>query len=285
MRRLFTQESIVKAMARVEEALLEGLVEAGIAPREALEELRRAKPPSPEEVYEEERRSGHDVASLVFLLGRREALRDLGLNASMLPAAISLLLFLVVDALALSVLGVRIACSSSIMTERVAMFIHVKQLLLLYMWVITAVSWGISSAFSGISVARKAKMRLRKYHYLTALCSLPLTIVGIMNTLVLMISPGRVIPCEGSTWRVLLMTVFSEIFTYLLSFPPIISFISALVSLGWFTYLSYRVHTVTIGLRRDDALKYSLRFTLTFVGSIITISTLIAVLIVLLQLL
>ncbi|MET1101543.1 MAG: adenylosuccinate lyase [Pyrodictiaceae archaeon] len=71
MRRLFTQENIVKTMARVEEAILEGLVEAGIAPRRALEELRRAKPPSPEEVYEEEKRIGHDVASLVFLLGRR----------------------------------------------------------------------------------------------------------------------------------------------------------------------------------------------------------------------
>ncbi len=220
-----------------------------------------------------------------FLLGRREALRDLGLNASLLPAATSFLLFLVVDALALSALGVRIACSSSTMTERVAMFIHVKHLLLLYMWVITAVSWGISSVVSGISVARRAKMRLRKYHYLMALCSLPLTIVGILNTLVLMISPGRVIPCEGSTWRGLLVTVFSEIFSYLLSFPPVISLILALASLSWFTYLSYRVHAVTIGLSREDALKYSLRFTLTFVGSIIMISVLISVLIVLLQLL
>ena len=220
-----------------------------------------------------------------FLLGRREALRDLGLNASLLPAATSFLLFLIVDALALSALGVRIACSSSTMTERVAMFIHVKQLLLLYMWVITAVSWGISSVVSGISVARRARMRLRKYHYLMALCSLPLTIVGILNTLMLMISPGRVIPCEGSTWRDLLVTVFSEIFSYLLSFPPVISLILALASLSWFTYLSYRMHAVTIGLSREDALKYSLRFTLTFIGSIITISILVSVLIVLLQLL
>ncbi len=220
-----------------------------------------------------------------FLIGRREALRDLGLNASLLPAAISLLLFLVVDALALSALGVRIACSSSAMTDRVVMFIHVKQLLLLYMWIITAVSWGISSIISGISVAKRAKMRLRKYHYLMALCSLPLTVVGALNTLVLTISPGRVISCEGSTWRGLLMTAFSEIFSYLLSFPPIISLILALGSLGWFTYLSYRVHAVTIGLSREDALKYSLMFTLTFVGSIILISFLISVLIVLLQLL
>ncbi|MDK2372737.1 MAG: hypothetical protein QI197_05105 [Candidatus Korarchaeota archaeon] len=222
---------------------------------------------------------------LGFLLGKRDELRDLGLNASLLPATVSLLLFLIVDALALSTLGVRIACSSSVMTERVAMFIHVKQLLLLYMWVITAVSWGISSVVSGISVARRARMRLRKYHYLMALCSLPLTIVGVLNTLVLMISPGRVISCEGSTWRGLLLTVFSEIFSYLVSFPPIISLILALASLGWFTYLSYRVHAVTIGLDREDALKYSLKFTSTFVGSIILISVLISIIIVLPQLL
>ncbi len=222
---------------------------------------------------------------LGFLLGKREELRDLGLNASLLPATISLLLFLVVNALALSTLGVRIACSSSVMTERVAMFIHVKQLLLLYMWIITAVSWGISSVVTGISVARRARMRLRKYHYLMALCSLPLTIVGVLNTLVLMISPGRVISCEGSTWRSLLLTVFSEIFSYLVSFPPIISLVLALASLGWFTYLSYRVHAVTIGLERENALKYSLKFTSAFVGSIILISVLISIIIVLLQLL
>ncbi len=222
---------------------------------------------------------------LGFLLGKRDELRDLGLNASLLPATVSLLLFLIVDALTLSTLGVRITCSSSVMTERVAMFIHVKQLLLLYMWVITAVSWGISSVVSGISVARRARMRLRKYHYLMALCSLPLTIVGVLNTLVLMISPGRVISCEGSTWRGLLLTVFSEIFSYLVSFPPIISLVLALASLGWFTYLSYRVHAVTIGLDREDALKYSLKFTSTFVGSIILISVLISIIIVLLQLL
>ncbi len=219
-----------------------------------------------------------------FLLGRREALRDLGLNASFLPAALSLLLFLSTDATALSVLGMKIACSSNAMTERVAMFIHVKQMLLLYMWAITAISWGISSGISGISVARRVRMRLRKYHYLMSLCSLPMAIAGALNTVVLLASPGRVISCEGATWRVLLLTALSEIFSYLLSFPPVMALILAILSLGWFTYLSYRVHAITMGLSREEAVKYSLKFTAVFVGSIVLIIIVVSLIIVLLQL-
>lgn len=72
MRRLFSRENIVATYKRVELALLEALAEAGIAPWEAVEQLRRALDNvSADEVYSEERRTGHDIVSLVFLLARR----------------------------------------------------------------------------------------------------------------------------------------------------------------------------------------------------------------------
>ena len=86
MRKIFSRENIVDTYKRVELALLESLVELGVAPREALEEARRAaKALRAEQVYEEEERRGHDIASLVFLLGRlggREASRWIHFGAT-----------------------------------------------------------------------------------------------------------------------------------------------------------------------------------------------------------
>ncbi len=71
MRRIFSRESLVEAYKRVELALLEALVELGVAPREALEEARAAAPRvSAEEIYRLEKETGHDIAAMVFLWGR-----------------------------------------------------------------------------------------------------------------------------------------------------------------------------------------------------------------------
>ena len=72
MRRILSREHFIEVMKRVEAALLEALVKAGIAPSRALEGLEEALDSvGAEEVYEEEKRIGHDIAALVFLLGRR----------------------------------------------------------------------------------------------------------------------------------------------------------------------------------------------------------------------
>lgn len=220
---------------------------------------------------------------LRILLGEREALRELGLNASALPAALTLLFFLITHALALSLLDIKITCSSSVPTSRMAEFVQAKQAILLYIWLITAISWILSTVLFGRSVARRSSMRVRKHQYLMAFSSLPLAIAGIINYIILLISPGRGITCEGDSWKDLLLTALSEIISYLTSFPPFLALIIALASLTWFTYLSYRIHVITIGLDKKMSLKYALALTSTFIGLILVISILISAFIVLLQ--
>jgi len=217
-----------------------------------------------------------------FLLGREEDLKHVGLNARLLTSSLALGIFLLFHASSLSLLGTRLFCSSSTVSERVILFIEVKQSLLLYMWLITAVSWAISSTAVGILVIRKVSMRLRKFHYRMGMCSLTLALPSALTAMVLGLSPGRVIDCEGSSWKELLIRVFSEIMSYLASFPPVISVLVTLGSLVWFTYLAFRIYRVTLGLPRREALRYSLGFTGIFVGLIFLISLLSALLIVLL---
>ncbi len=72
MRRLFSRDNIVKTYKRVELALLEALAEAGIAPREAVEQLQSVLDTvTAKDVYFEEKKIKHDIASLVFLLARK----------------------------------------------------------------------------------------------------------------------------------------------------------------------------------------------------------------------
>ena len=72
LRRLLSVESIIGAWKRVELAILEALAEIGVASWEAVEEAREAAGAvSACDVYGEEGRTGHEVASLAFLLGER----------------------------------------------------------------------------------------------------------------------------------------------------------------------------------------------------------------------
>ncbi len=206
-----------------------------------------------------------------FLLGREEDLREIGLNVRPLYSVLAVALFFAFHASSLSMLGARLACSSTAISERVLLFIKAKQILLLYAWVITAVSWGFTSTLIGIRVARRSNMRLRKYHYLMGMCSVPLAISGAVNTIILALSPGRILSCEGNSWKSLLLGTFSEIVSYLSSFPPILSALVTLLSLSWFTYLAFRVYRVSVGLPRVDSFKYSLGFASVFIGLIFLI--------------
>ena len=72
MRKLFLVESVVKRYIDVEIAIMQGLEEAGIAPRGCAEVLKKcAESIKPEEVYEREAVTGHDIASLAYMLGER----------------------------------------------------------------------------------------------------------------------------------------------------------------------------------------------------------------------
>ncbi len=217
-----------------------------------------------------------------LLIGRREELRDLGLNAHITYSLVAVSLFLAFHALSLSILEIRLTCSSTVISERILLFIEAKQLLLLYMWLITALSWLISSTIIGIKVSRKSNMKLRKHSYLAGICSIPFAIAGIMNTFILAISPGRILSCEGGSWRSLLFRTLSEIVSYLLSFPPIISTFVTIFSLFWFTYLIYRIYRITLGLPRGNSLNYSISLTSLFVGLILIASLILALIIVLL---
>ena len=66
MARIWSEEAKLAAWLEVELAALEGWVELGTIPAEAVQEIRaRAQAPNPERVAERERETGHDVAAFV----------------------------------------------------------------------------------------------------------------------------------------------------------------------------------------------------------------------------
>ncbi len=72
MRSILSLESWMRHLLRVEVALVESLVELGLAPREAADSVRRAAASvTVEEWLEAEKRRGHDIAALAELLGER----------------------------------------------------------------------------------------------------------------------------------------------------------------------------------------------------------------------
>ncbi len=86
MRHLFSRENIINVMKYVEISLVEALNDVGIAPSEAVKDVKKAVDKvTADMVYDEEKRTGHDIAALVFLLGRfssREAARWIHFGAT-----------------------------------------------------------------------------------------------------------------------------------------------------------------------------------------------------------
>ncbi len=72
MRSIFTISNIVRTYIEVEIALMAGLERAGIAPAHCIETLKRcAEGLEPHEIYRLEEVTGHDIASLAYILGER----------------------------------------------------------------------------------------------------------------------------------------------------------------------------------------------------------------------
>ncbi|AFH42557.1 adenylosuccinate lyase [Fervidicoccus fontis Kam940] len=70
MREIFSLKNIVKTYIKVENALMNGLIDAGFAPPACRDSVVKCGGNiSPEEVYEKEKVLGHDIASLTYILG------------------------------------------------------------------------------------------------------------------------------------------------------------------------------------------------------------------------
>ena len=71
MRKILRVDNIIRKMIQVEVALAKGLEEAGIAPRGLAKELEKALDSiSSREVYEYEKKLGHEIGALVWLLSK-----------------------------------------------------------------------------------------------------------------------------------------------------------------------------------------------------------------------
>lgn len=72
MRSIFTISNIVRTYIEVEIALMAGLARAGIAPAHCIEALKKCSEGlEPHEIYRLEEVTGHDIASLAYILGER----------------------------------------------------------------------------------------------------------------------------------------------------------------------------------------------------------------------
>ncbi len=74
MRRIFKVENIVRKYVEVEKALVCTLEELGIAEKGSCEKIKNVEV-SPEEMYEMEKKIGHDIASLVFIIEEKTSCR------------------------------------------------------------------------------------------------------------------------------------------------------------------------------------------------------------------
>ncbi|MEM0036586.1 MAG: hypothetical protein QXU23_00345 [Candidatus Korarchaeum sp.] len=202
---------------------------------------------------------------LGLLLAREEDLRRFGMDLDPLSSLISLFLFLTFNATSLILLDLKISCSSEVVDERIRAFLEVKNLLAIYSWLIIASSWILTVALFTRVVPVKLNMRPRKYFYVTSNCSIIYAIIGGLNTLILIVSQGRIISCEGSGWKDLLLKLFQEIIGYFLSSPTILVPILSLFSTIWFTLILFRVHHISLGMSKLESLYYSLGFTFTFI--------------------
>ncbi|MEM0016854.1 MAG: hypothetical protein QXH90_00185 [Candidatus Korarchaeum sp.] len=202
---------------------------------------------------------------LGLLLAREEDLRRFGMDLDPLSSLISLFLFLTFNATSLILLDLKISCSSEVVDERIRAFLEVKNLLAIYSWLIIASSWILTVALFTRVVPVKLNMRPRKYFYVTSNCSIIYAIIGGLNTFILIVSQGRIISCEGSGWKDLLLKLFQEIIGYFLSSPTILVPILSLFSTIWFTLILFRVHHISLGMSKLESLYYSLGFTFTFI--------------------
>ena len=72
LRKLFYPDNIIQRYILVEKALIKGLVEAGLIPRKCIEQIEECvKDVRASEVYELEKKIGHDIAALTYILGER----------------------------------------------------------------------------------------------------------------------------------------------------------------------------------------------------------------------
>lgn len=202
---------------------------------------------------------------LGLLLAREEDLRRFGMDLDPLSSLISLFLFLTFNATSLILLDLKISCSSEVVDERIRAFLEVKNLLAIYSWLIIASSWILTVALFTRVVPVKLNMRPRKYFYVTSNCSIIYAIIGGLNTFILIVSQGRIISCEGSGWKDLLLKLFQEIIGYFLSSPTILVPILSLFSTIWFTLILFKVHHISLGMSKLESLYYSLGFTFTFI--------------------
>ncbi|MEM4581730.1 MAG: hypothetical protein QW092_05140 [Candidatus Korarchaeum sp.] len=202
---------------------------------------------------------------LGLLLAREEDLRRFGMDLDPLSSLISLFLFLTFNATSLILLDLKISCSSEVVDERIRAFLEVKNLLAIYSWLIIASSWILTVALFTRVVPVKLNMRPRKYFYVTSNCSIIYAIIGGLNTFILIVSQGRIISCEGSGWKDLLLKLFQEIIGYFLSSPTILVPIITMISTIWLTLILFKVHHISLGMSKLESLYYSLGFTFTFI--------------------
>ncbi len=71
LRRLLSPQNIIDTYIRVEKALVKALAKTGIIPSKCYYEIDKCGNVSAEEVYELEKRTGHDIASLTILLASK----------------------------------------------------------------------------------------------------------------------------------------------------------------------------------------------------------------------
>lgn len=187
------------------------------------------------------------------------------MNLDPLRPILSLILFLTFSATSILLLSIKISCSSSTIDERIQAFLGIKSFLAVYSWLIISSSWLLTAALFTRVVPRRLRMRSRKYFYIISNCSVIYGIIGGINSALLSLSEGRIIACEGSGWRDLLLAFSRETLSYFASFPNILVPTLSLLSLIWFSVILFKVHRVTLGLSTLESLRYSLAFTLTFV--------------------
>ncbi len=185
------------------------------------------------------------------LMLEEDFLNELRLNDYFYPSLFVLIASLIVISLIPFALNLKIACVSSNPTPAFNRFIQAKTLFSKYSVFVIFLSW-LSGLLSTLKVARK-NMNLRRFITLLNLSSPSLATMGFVALLVILVSPGVLIPCKFEMSN--LKRVLELLFHYVTTAPGMASPALLIIGVLWSSLRLYRMLRIVLLVREEVARK------------------------------
>ncbi len=183
------------------------------------------------------------------LVINEDFLNELRLNDYFYPSFFVLIVSLFVVSSIPFALNLKIACVSANLTPAFNRFVQAKIFFSKYSIFVIFLSW-LSGLISTLRVARKS-MNIRRFIILLNLSSSPLAVMGFMTLLVILVSPGVLIPCEFEVNN--LKRILELLFHYVTTAPGIASPVLLIIGVLWSSLRLHRMLRTVLLVREEIA--------------------------------